>query len=129
MSFQTLTRAVMRYDGTHVPVVYFDVLIIRFGKRNIEEIYRYRSFIKDLSEQIDMLHIEQKETIGCDSYTVYRGTCVSYDDISILKANQNRLISFNGFLSTSFDQETALLFVEPSSKNEQKEACTFSVSC
>ncbi|CAF4006457.1 unnamed protein product, partial [Rotaria magnacalcarata] len=82
-----------------------------------------RSF--HLSEQINRLHIEQKETIGCNSYTIYRGTCLSYDDIAILKANQNKLISFNGFLSTSFEKATALLFSEPSSKDEQKEAVLF----
>ncbi|CAF1092680.1 unnamed protein product [Rotaria sordida] len=96
-----------------------------FREENIEEIYRFRSFIRDLSEQIDLLYIEQKETIGCDSYTVYRGTCLPYDDIAILKSNQGKLISFNGFLSTSFDHNAALVFIEPSSKEEQKEAVLF----
>ncbi|CAF4639194.1 unnamed protein product [Rotaria sp. Silwood2] len=96
-----------------------------FREENIEEIYRFRSFIRDLSKQIDLLYIEQKETIGCDSYTVYRGTCLPYDDIAILKSNQGKLISFNGFLSTSFDRNTASVFIEPSSKEEQKEAVLF----
>lgn len=107
------------------PECLFRSLNRSFREENIEEIYRFRSFIKDLSEQIDNLHIEQNETIGCDSYTVYRGTCLTYDDIAILKANQGKLISFNGFLSTSFDKNAAMLFIEPSSIEEQKEAVLF----
>jgi hypothetical protein len=95
-----------------------------FRDENIDEVFKYRSFIKDLSEQITLLRNEQRE-YGPDEYILYRGTCLSYDDIVVLKSNQGKLISFNGFLSTALDRDIALVFVQPSNEQEQVEVnCT-----
>ncbi|CAF1461636.1 unnamed protein product [Didymodactylos carnosus] len=95
-----------------------------FRDENLDNIFIYRSFIRDLSDQIDILHMEQRES-GFDSCTVYRGTCLAYDDIAVLKSNKGKLISFNGFLSTSVYAEVAELFKQPSNDQEQMESVLF----
>ena len=106
------------------PGCLFHLVNQAFRDENIDEIVKYRSFIKDLSEQLRLLHNEQRE-YGCDEYRLYRGTCLPYDDVGVLKSNQGKLISFNGFLSTSLDRNTALVFAQPSNQQEQVEAVLF----
>ncbi|CAM4838903.1 unnamed protein product [Rotaria magnacalcarata] len=95
-----------------------------FRDESIDEIFKYRSFIKDLSENLTLLHNEQRE-YGSNQYNLYRGTCLPYDDIAVLKSNQGKLISFNGFLSTTVDRDIALVFVQPSNEQDQVEAVLF----
>ncbi|CAF5003981.1 unnamed protein product, partial [Rotaria sp. Silwood1] len=84
-----------------------------FREEQIDEIYNYRAFIKDLAEQLNQLYIDQitlYREYGTSGVIVYRGAGVGNHDIEVLKSNTGQLISFNGFLSTSPDEKLALNF-------------------
>ncbi|CAF0928632.1 unnamed protein product [Didymodactylos carnosus] len=102
----------------------FRILNRTFREGNIDNMYKYRSFIKDLSEQIDILCQEHSE-LGITDYIAYRGTCLSYQYIDILKVNKGKLISFNGFLSTSLDKQIALLFMQQNDEDNEMESILF----
>ncbi|CAF1292715.1 unnamed protein product [Didymodactylos carnosus] len=86
-----------------------------FRQEQIDEIYNYRAFIKDLAEQLNQLYTDQltlyRDEWGLSEITVYRGAGVGNHDIEVLKSNTGQLISFNGFLSTSPDEKLALSFL------------------
>jgi hypothetical protein len=107
------------------PGCLFQLVNRAFRDENIDDIFIYRSYVKDLSEQLDLLHAQQRERSFRTNCTLYRGTCLPYDDISVLKTSRGKLISFNGFLSTSRRPIIATLFIQPSSEQEQKEAVLF----
>ncbi|CAF3411156.1 unnamed protein product, partial [Rotaria sp. Silwood2] len=84
-----------------------------FREEQIDEIFNYRAFIKELAEQLNQLYIDQIEEYrewGISKITVYRGAGVPHHDMKVLKSNTGQLISFNGFLSTSPAEQLALSF-------------------
>jgi len=83
-----------------------------FREEQIDEIYNYRAFIKELAERLNQLHTEQIKEYrerGISKITVYRGTGIGNHDLEVLRANENQLISFNGFLSTNMDDLLAFM--------------------
>ncbi len=66
-------------------------------------------FIKDLHQRIEKLHSEAQQT---EIITVYRGQGLSNVDFEKLKRNKGGLLSFNNFLSTSFDRDVSFMFAD-----------------
>jgi tetratricopeptide (TPR) repeat protein len=69
-------------------------------------------FIKDLHQQIKKLHSEAHLT---ELITVYRGQGLSNIDFEKFKKSKGGLVSFNNFLSTSFNYDVSRMFAESSS--------------
>ncbi|CAF0897623.1 unnamed protein product [Adineta steineri] len=94
--------------------------MINRGLREMQVDFIIKSgfFIRDLQNDIVALHSQQYTVEqGSNSFTVYRGQALSQKDFDKLNSTQGGLISFNNFLSTSFDEDVAILFAE-SAKND-----------
>jgi tetratricopeptide (TPR) repeat protein len=73
--------------------------------RNIHLLYLYRFFMKDIYEQ---LHKQQCRT----AVHVYRGQCITNDELKVFKDSIGQMLSMNSFLSTSLNRNKALEFIE-----------------
>jgi tetratricopeptide (TPR) repeat protein len=77
---------------------------------NIDVIFNFRFFIKDLYNQLSEMHamfIKSSPTI----IHIYRGQYMSMKELKKIEENINGHISMNTFLSASTTMETALAFV------------------
>lgn len=74
---------------------------------DIELLYTFRFFIIDLCEAIEeeSHHLKDKGTL-----TLYRGTQIPIEELDKLKENVGKIISTNGFLSTSRSRDVSLKF-------------------
>ncbi|CAF1015675.1 unnamed protein product [Didymodactylos carnosus] len=73
---------------------------------DIEQLYIFRFYIADLSSSLS----QEKEKQNFDLIHLYRGTKLSLDELDMLRNNEGKLMSMNGFLSTSQSREQALIF-------------------
>ncbi|CAF1336333.1 unnamed protein product [Didymodactylos carnosus] len=76
--------------------------------KNIDRIFRFRTVISDLHNQLCRLHILQLRS--SKTLTVYRGQQLSEDEFNGIKNHVGGLISFNTFFSTTPESDTALFF-------------------
>jgi tetratricopeptide (TPR) repeat protein len=74
---------------------------------NISRIYSYRYIIKLLCRQLKNLH-KQSNLKG--KLRLYRGQLLKLSQILLISKHINDLISFNGFLSTSLEEDIAKRF-------------------
>ncbi|CAF1662063.1 unnamed protein product, partial [Adineta ricciae] len=72
--------------------------------RNIDILYLFRFFIRDLAEQL-------KENQWLSPGSVYRGQSLSKFEINRLEQSIGKLISINSFLSTTLHREVALIYL------------------
>jgi hypothetical protein len=80
---------------------------------DVDVIIKIGFFIGDLHRHIKQLHSEQFHRYHtANSFTVYRGQCMSKSDFDHLTHTKDGLLSFNNFLSTSKKREVSLLFAE-----------------
>ena len=81
--------------------------------RNLETstIAKMAFFIRDLHRQLEHLHKQQFNT-GSTShiFTVYRGQGLASEDFEKLRKTKGSLLSFDNFLSTSFDRDISSVF-------------------
>jgi hypothetical protein len=83
----------------------------------VELIIKLGFFVHDLHNQITALHTKQyDEHHHLDSFIVYRGQDLSRTDFDQLKKTPGGLMSFNNFLSTSFDRAVSLDFAKINQK-------------
>ena len=81
-------------------------------QQDVDAIYRMRFIIRDLEQQL-------KERQSSFLKPVYRGQLMSKKELNRLKQSTNKLISFNSFLSTTRNYETARIFAGNVSNSEQ----------
>ncbi|CAF3872443.1 unnamed protein product [Adineta steineri] len=74
-------------------------------------------FVRDLHQQIDQLHQQQVSSYRGKPFIVYRGQGLFKTDFDKLNKTKGGLMSFNNFLSTSYDQDISFLFAESASGN------------
>jgi tetratricopeptide (TPR) repeat protein len=67
-------------------------------------------FIRDLHQQLEILHLQQYGQQPAQSFTLYRGQSLSVVDFEKLLKTPGGLLSFNNFLSTSADSKASLEF-------------------
>jgi hypothetical protein len=79
---------------------------------DIELLYTFRFFIIDLCAAIEdeSHHLKDKDILK-----LYRGTQIPMDELQKLKENIDKIISTNGFLSTSRNLNVSLQFAQPNS--------------
>ncbi|CAF1335326.1 unnamed protein product [Rotaria sordida] len=78
--------------------------------QDIDILYKFRFFIKDLHEQIQQLHMRHVESMETNVLTVYRGTRMTIDELDQFKKTIGCFLSIYHFLSTSSEQKIALGF-------------------
>ena len=96
--------------------------------QDIETIIQMGFFILDLYRQIEKLHSEQFSHNQEQSLIVYRGQGMSSKDFQKLKKTKGGLISFNNFLSTSLDKDTAFAFADNNLDNSEMIAILFEIT-
>jgi tetratricopeptide (TPR) repeat protein len=92
---------------------------------NIEQLHTFRFFIADLCSSIIEEHQFIKEYF--ENITLYRGLTMSITEFEKLKDNVGKLISTNGFLSTSRSKDVAKIFVGGPIENKQN--IFFEIEC
>ncbi|CAF4168483.1 unnamed protein product [Adineta steineri] len=81
-------------------------------------ITRMGFFISDLHRSIEQLHQKQYAgTTAANTFTVYRGQCLSTEDFEKLSIVKGGLISFNNFLSTSKNRNISERFAQRATVN------------
>jgi len=98
---------------TKEPFIY-EFLNYALRKMESETIINMGFFIRDLYDQIKQLYQQQVKNYDGKSFLVYRGQALSKVDFDKLCHAKGALISFNNFLSTSYDEKVSLLFAESS---------------
>ncbi|CAF1449040.1 unnamed protein product [Adineta steineri] len=93
---------------------------------DIKLLYTLRYFISDLSKSLDDEYQSTKDFFN-SNVKFYRGVKVSHEEGKKLKENTGKLISMNGYLSTSFSKEVALMFAGESRENET--SVLFEIEC
>jgi tetratricopeptide (TPR) repeat protein len=76
-------------------------------EHDVTFLYMMRVFIKDLHQQIVRCHMKQKKST---ILKVYRGMIIPRATFDEMKTKSGRLLSFSSFLSTTANDEVALMF-------------------
>ena len=95
---------------------------------DIDQLHTFRFFIGDLSESLAREHEKILSAEG-DILTFYRGVKLDREEFDRLKENQGKLISTNGYLSTSRLRLPALNFATKSSKRTNVIPVLFEIQC
>ncbi|CAF1310833.1 unnamed protein product [Didymodactylos carnosus] len=93
----------------------------------IEQLYTFRFFISNLSSCLGKE--SQRIQRGQAPINVYRGDILPNAELEKLKANEGKLISMNGFLSTSRSRELALRFARKPTKRTGVFSVLFHIQC
>ncbi|CAF1021165.1 unnamed protein product [Didymodactylos carnosus] len=95
---------------------------------DIEQLYLFRFFIVDLcsclAQEYEKMKQREKNVLR-----VYRGVRLSSDEFEKLKENEGKLISTNGFLSTSRCRALASHFAGESTKQGSAVSVLFEIEC
>ena len=85
---------------------------------DIELLYTFRYFIQDLCKRLAVEHDAwlTKEPADTSMLTLYRGLKLGKEELTRFQGNIGSLISTNGFLSTTRNEQLALQFALKSSK-------------
>ena len=86
----------------------FRMVNAAFHSEDIERIFRYRLFITDLHKQLTQRANERQEMD--ENIVIYRGKRLLNTILQKLKDSIQKLISFNGFLSTTKNENAAKAF-------------------
>jgi Tfp pilus assembly protein PilF len=95
---------------------------------DIDLLYIFRFFINDLSESLRNEH-EKIFSSDEEMLTVYRGAKLDQEEFDKLKENQGKLISTNGYLSTSRVRERSLRFATKPTKRTNFVPVLFQIDC
>ncbi|CAF1307006.1 unnamed protein product, partial [Didymodactylos carnosus] len=94
---------------------------------NVEDLYKLRFFIKDLHHQLLELYLEESKNSLNKIDFLYRGTGMYNKDFHDLQKNCGGLLSFNNFLSTSTEEDVALVFAKDSLEKKDMTAVLFEI--
>jgi hypothetical protein len=89
---------------------------------DIDLLFSFRFFIRDLHEQLTKLYHEQRSQRNPkQTLIVYRGTLISKTEFDMLldPSTEKKLIWFNAFVSTTRNREVAKIFVGASENADQ----------
>ncbi|CAF1450811.1 unnamed protein product, partial [Adineta steineri] len=95
---------------------------------NIEQLYRFRYYITHLSKR---LRIEYRNFRASDKkmITLYRGSCVTQDEVEQLQANIGQLIAVNTYWSTSRNETVARTYIADDQNDADLVAVLFKIEC
>jgi Tfp pilus assembly protein PilF len=95
---------------------------------DIDQLHTFRCLIGDLSESLAREH-EKILSSDEEILTFYRGAKLDREEFDQLKENQGKLISTNGYLSTSRLRSLALAFAMKPSKRTNAISVLFEIQC
>ncbi|CAF1155544.1 unnamed protein product [Adineta steineri] len=87
---------------------------------DIHTIFLFRKYIADIQYQLKSHQAKKR-------LRVYRCQMISNNELETLKQNCGKFISINSFLSTSFNEQQALAFLNDSDGTENLEAILFQI--
>jgi tetratricopeptide (TPR) repeat protein len=87
---------------------------------NIARIYSYRYLIKLLCRQLTSEHKKYKKSYIGNTLRLYRGLVLKLSEILRLSKSVNVLISLNGFISTSIEEDVAKRFYNSRKKKDHE---------
>ena len=91
---------------------------------DIELLYTFRFFIIDLCTALEKENFKSKSKA---ILTTFRGTQIPYEELEKLKENEGKIISINGFLSTSHNIQVSLAFAGQSLSKAAFQAVLFEI--
>ncbi|CAF5045238.1 unnamed protein product [Rotaria sp. Silwood1] len=97
-----------------------------FRIQNIDFIYKFRFFIKDLYDQIKDIWLNQNK--NSSFIKVYRGQFMRHDELEKLKEYIGQLISINAFFSTTLLSSVAIDFTGNGSQRPDYESVFFEIN-
>ncbi|CAF0917635.1 unnamed protein product [Didymodactylos carnosus] len=104
------TLAILWYTR---PTFLYTLLNKALREQDIDLLYSFRFFIKDLHEQLSVLHPDYIKTLGkTKTLTVYRGLGIFPVEFDKIKNNVGGFLSMTSFLSTSTNKEVAVGFAQ-----------------
>ncbi|CAF3478919.1 unnamed protein product [Rotaria sp. Silwood1] len=98
---------------------------------DVEQLHTFRFFIADLSSALASEHkkmIEQSNN-GMIITTVYRGVRLTLAELEEFRSNEGKLISINGYLSTSRSRCIAINFAVKGKKQVDSVPVLFEIEC
>ncbi|CAF3150660.1 unnamed protein product [Rotaria sp. Silwood2] len=95
--------------------------------QNIDKIFKYRFYIKDLYQQLENLSIEENDESTAIPI-MYRGKIMAQDELQKLRDNINGLISINTFFSTTLFCHVAVDFSDSGMCPPQFESAVFEIT-
>lgn len=97
---------------------------------DVQQLHTFRFFISDLSAAIANEHKKMIEAVDhAIIETVYRGSRLTLAELEEFRANLGKLISINGYLSTSCLRCVALNFIEKDLKQSDFVPVLFEIEC
>ncbi|CAF3857538.1 unnamed protein product [Rotaria sp. Silwood1] len=96
---------------------------------DIDLLYAFRFFIVDLSENLRREHEKILLSEEKNLLNVYRGVKIDHEEFDKRKENQGKLISLNGYVSTSREKLLALHFATKSTKRMDVIPVLFHIQC
>lgn len=98
--------------------------------QDIQQLHTFRFFIVDLSTALAKEHKKMIEEFGDEtSATFFRGTRLTLLELEEFKANVGKLISINGYLSTSRSRSIATKFAATIDKQVDSVPVLFVIEC
>lgn len=112
---QTILRIVNRFDQDyeeHSPIWWYtrdyflsSIINQALQTMNMKILIKMSLFLHDICQQIEKIHMQKTNSL--DSLTVYRCIKLNINDFKKLQDNKDVFMSFNSFLLTSINQESA----------------------
>ncbi|CAF2497551.1 unnamed protein product [Rotaria sp. Silwood2] len=98
---------------------------------DVEQLHTFRFFIADLSSTLANEHkkMMEKPNDGMIITTVYRGVRLSLTELEEFRSNEGKLISINGYLSTSRSRCIAMNFTVNDRKQIDSVPVLFEIEC
>ncbi|CAF4994802.1 unnamed protein product [Rotaria sp. Silwood1] len=95
---------------------------------DIEQLYMYRFYIADLSNQLVEEHKKMKNQSD-DMIYLYRGTIITKKEVETIKINQGKFIATNNYWSTSRDRSYAITFAKKCISHPDMIPVLFQIKC
>lgn len=92
--------------------------------QEIDIILKMGFFIRDLHRKIEQLY---SDTPRSNRLTLFRGQGMSNTEFEKLRNSKGGLLSFNSFLSTSFDEQVAFLYADSSQQDPSLTGVSFEI--
>ena len=97
---------------------------------DVQQLHTFRFFIADLSSALARQHVRNVEEPDNDVITtVYRGVRVTLSELEEFRLNEGKLISINGYLSTSRSRSVAIQFTGGDKKRSDTVPVLFEIEC
>lgn len=107
----------------------YKLVNIALRTADIKQLHIFRFYIADLSLALAREHRKREECNNDKIDVVYRGVRLTLEELEHIQMCEGRLLSFNGYLSTSRSRQIALSFAEHQRKDTTSVPVLFEINC